>query len=367
MRLRAWQAVIESLELSVEPFSVLRSYAFFVAALMFGLPLLISYYAVGEDPGFAQRAIATYMAVSVGVGLLLLLRRGRPRGVSLVPEANTTPSRSAWKTPILALSFATAAVASFGAMKYYLQASFPSPSPLANLAGGVYVVSLGVAAALGVPLAAVALFPFLKQPLAKARLRLSAIALGVLYFVTYEVLVNEIVVTGYNTPPGNFVQSPSGLFPWAYVFTGGPAPGNAIETAIYTPYVLVQLNQYVNFIFQPFELVLAITMSVLVASAVVATYDLVRRSARMGGACSASATLSGVGAFLGYTATCPSCLAPTLVSVVFGGLASVQNVYSNLWGAVVPPLISVGALLFSLYVVGVGYGPASKGVPPSGG
>jgi hypothetical protein len=96
---------------------------------------------------------------------------------------------------------------------------------------------------------------------------------------------------------------------------------------------------------------------------VVSTYNLVRRSERMGGACSASATLSGVGAFLGYTATCPSCLAPTLVSVLFGGLASAEAVYSNLWGAVVPPVVSVVALVFSLFVIGKGYGKPRGGAP----
>lgn len=345
------------LDLAVEPAGVLRSYRFFVASLMFGLPLLISDYAVSQGGALAWPPVALYLAASLAVGLLLLLRRGRPKGVR--PELESTKplaSGGSSRGPFAALALATVAVAAFGAMRYLMASSYPSPSAPADFAGGVYVVALGAAAAVGFPYVTVAAFPFLKQAFSDRRLRLSAFLLAALYFLTYEVLVNEIVVTGFNTPPGNFVQSPSGVYPWAYAFTTGPAPGNFIETAIYSPYVLVQLNQYVNFYFQPFELALAVAISVLVASAVVATYNLVRTSERMGGACSASATLSGVGAFLGYTATCPSCLAPTLVSVVFGGLATVQAAYSNLWGAVVPPLVSLLALLVSLYVVGRAYG-----------
>lgn len=347
---------------SIEPGGVLRSYAFFVAALMFGLPLLISYYAVSQGGAFAVSATSAYLVVSLGVGLGLLLKRGRQvdldsmeAGSALQP---TRPSPGIW--PVLALAFATLAVAAFAAMRFLVAAAYPYPSPQANLAGGVYVLALAVAAVVGIPYAVVWAFPFLREPFSDRKLKLTAYLLGALYFVTYEILVNEIVITGYNTPPGNFVTSPTGLFPWAYVFTGGPAPWNAVETAVYSPYVLLQLNQLVNFIFQPFELALAVAMSVLVASTVVATYNLVRRNERLGGVCSASATLSGVGAFLGYTATCPSCLAPTLVSVVFGGLATVQAVYSNLWGAVVPPVVSVVALLISLHVVGRGYARSTK-------
>lgn len=347
------------MDLSVEPAGVLRSYAFFVASLMFGLPLLISYYAVSQGGALAFASVSAYLAASFAVGLLLLLRRGKPRGPDSAapPEGRPGPAGAAVrKWPVAALIFATAAVASFGSMKALVAASYPYPSASADIAGGVYVLALGAAAVIGVPYLVMAVFPFLRTPFSERRLRLTAYVVGALYFVTYELLVNEIVITGYNTAPGNFVQSPLGVYPWAYVFTSGPSPGSTVETAIYTPYVLVQFNQFVNFIFQPFELALAVAMSVLVASAVVATYNLVRRSERMGGACSASATLSGVGAFLGYTATCPSCLAPTLVSVVFGGLATVQAVYSNLWGAVVPPVVSVVALSFSLYAVGRGYG-----------
>ena len=347
---------------------MLRSYAFFVASLMFGLPLLISYYALSQGSPLVWPLISVYLTISLGIGLVLLVRRGSPSGGTerMMQENPTTPAAVASRRgPFIALILATVAVSAFGVMKYFTAYSFPYPSESANLAGGIYVVALGSAVIVGFPYLATAAFPFLRLPLSERRLRISAYLLAAVYFLTYEILVNEVIITGYNTPPGNFVTSPSGIFPWAYVFTSGPSPGSPVESIIYSPYVLVQLNQYVNFIFQPFELALAVAMSVLVAMAVVSTYFLERRSNRMGGACSASATLSGVGAFLGYTATCPSCLAPTLVSVVFGGLATVQALYSNVWGAVVPPLVSVLALFFSLYFVGRGYRGVTVGHPIS--
>jgi hypothetical protein len=342
------------LVLSVEPRSVLRSYAFLVVTLMFGLPLIVSFYAVGEGLGSAQAFVVAYVAASILVGLTLLVRRGH--GATASDARRLNPSASGGSiiskaTPFVALGSATLAVASFALMRYLIASSYPYPSASASVAGGVYMLALAVAATIGVPKLVTGSLPVLREALSDRRLRISAYLLGVAYFFTYEVLVNEVVITGYNTAPGNFVQAPLGTYPWAYIFTSGPAPGNLIETAIYSPYALVQLNQYVNLIIQPFEILLAVAISVLVASTVVVTYHTVRKSERMGGACSASATMSGVGAFLGYTATCPSCLAPTLISVVFGGVAAVQGVYSNIWGAVVPPLVSIGALVFSLLVL----------------
>lgn len=321
---------------------------------MFGLPLLISYYAVGEGLGAAPLLVLAYLVVSLTVGLLLLLKRsqqpGEPRAE--YPD-HFVPGPGAFSRfgPVAALSSATVAVISFGLMRYLLAVSYPYPSNSADFAGGVYVVALSAAATVGIPYAVAWGFPVVRRALAEGKLRVAAYLIGAAYFLTYEILVNEVVITGYNTTPGNFVQSPLGSYPFAYVFTSGPSPGNFLETAIYTPYVLVQLSPYVNFIFQPFELILAVAMSVLVATTVVVTYHTFKQSERMGGACSVSATLSGVGAFMGYTATCPSCLAPTLISVVFGGLATVQHLYSDVWAAVLPPLVSVLALLISMYLL----------------
>lgn len=349
--------------LSVEPRSVLRSYTFFVCSLMFGLPLLISYYVVSEGIGDSALIIGGYIGASLLVGVFLLLKRGKGETALREPEpVRATGPDSPYRRygPYLSLAFGTVAVASFGLMRYFILKTYPYPSASASWAGGLYVGALAVALALGVPLVVAWGFRPVRAALADRTLKVAAALLSLAYFVTYEILVNEILITGYNTSPGNIVQSPAGTYPFVYAFTGGPAPGNFIENAIYTPYVLLQASPGLNFIFQPFELALAVTISVLVGCTIVATYHTVRQSEVMGGACSASATLSGVGAFLGYTATCPSCLAPTLISVLFGGLSSVQLVYSNLWGAVIPPVVSVAALVFSLVMLAYAFRPRSS-------
>jgi hypothetical protein len=340
--------------LSVEPRSVLRSYTFLVVSLLFGLPLAVSYYAVSEGVGYAPLAVVLYVLGSLAAGLLLLVRRRvpipavpPPKGASESPPRGGSPA-ALWG---VALLFATGALASLWLMKYFVAVAYPYPSASADSAGAAYLVCVLLASVLGFPLLVRGAFSVVRSALSGRRMKVLAATIGVAYFFTYEFLVNEIVVTGYNSSPGTFVPSPVGTYPFAYVFTTGPSPANFVENAIYSPYVLIQLNKYVNLIFQPFEVILAVAASVLVASTVVVTYNYIRRSERMGGACSASATLSGVGAFLGYTATCPSCLAPTLISVAFGGLASVQAVYSNLWGVVIPPVVSIGALLASLVVL----------------
>lgn len=321
---------------------------------MFGLPLLISYYAVWEGLSPAPYFVVVYVAASLAIGLVLLLKRNgsvtdiKPNMIGPDKAGTGLVSRVG---PVAALGFGTVAVISFGAMRFLIGVSYPYPSSSAPEAGGVYVVTLFLAAAIGIPFAVSGAFPVVGSALAQRRLRIAAYLLAIAYFVTYEILVNEILITGYNAGPGNYVQPPMGTYPYVNVMTNGPSPGNFLENAIYNPYVVLQLSPNLNFIFQPFELVLAVAISVLVASTVVSTYSTVKESERMGGACSASATLSGVGAFLGYTATCPSCLAPTLISVAFGGLSSVQALYSNIYGAVVPPVVSIAALLFSLYMI----------------
>ena len=58
--------------------------------------------------------------------------------------------------------------------------------------------------------------------------------------------------------------------------------------------------------------------------------------------------MSTGGSILGLTATCPTCLVPSFVSVIFGGVAAAEIAYSNVYGAVLPPILSVGALVVSL-------------------
>jgi hypothetical protein len=64
--------------------------------------------------------------------------------------------------------------------------------------------------------------------------------------------------------------------------------------------------------------------------------------------CTRGTAMSTGGSILGLTATCPTCLVPTFVSVIFGGITVGEAAYSNIYGAVLPPILSVATLLASL-------------------
>jgi hypothetical protein len=352
--------------LSIDPGSVTRSYAFLMASLMFGLPLGLSYYLVQEDPTTSMAYLIGYIAASVVIGLGLLLRFGRRSRPT--PVVSPTPAEAQagglaafGSRTAIAMTLATIAVIAYAVMRYFVSVVYPLPSSQASLAGAIYLLTVGGASVVGFPTLVSGGFRVVREALAVKRYRRLAVLTGLAYFLTYEILVNEILITGYNTGPGNVVASPQGSYPWAYVFTSGPAPSNPLEIAIYVPYVLIQLNSVFNFVIQPFEMVLALLISTLVAANAVSTFYSIRRSSSIGGACSTGATLSGIGAFIGYTATCPSCLAPTLVSVFFGGVAAIQTSFSSLTGAVVPPLVSVVALTLSLEVLNRGVSKTAAG------
>jgi hypothetical protein len=342
-------------KLVVSPKSVTASYAFMVSSLMFGLPLLVSYYGIQQSAPLASLVIAGYAAASAVVGVALLLMLGNDEQDGRRPGQSTATHGGVRPIPleVLALLAASAGVILFASMRYLLAASYPYPSAVAGTVGEAYIASVAVAALLGFPALVTSGFGVVRNALHENGFRLLAFCAGAAYFLTYEIMVNEIVITGYNAPPGNFVPSPAG-YPALYVFTSGPSPSNPLEMAIYVPYVLVQLNDTFNFIFQPFEIIFAVLLSTLVAANIVATLHRIKLSSRIGGACSTAATVSGIGAFLGYTATCPSCLAPTLVSVIFGGFSGVQAAFSNLYGAILPPLVSTMALSLSLLVLNRG-------------
>ncbi|MDH2899861.1 MAG: hypothetical protein PXY39_02720, partial [archaeon] len=172
------------------------------------------------------------------------------------------------------------------------------------------------------------------------------------YLVTYLLLVNQILITGFNTPPSNVVGSPTGTYPFATVFTAGVAPSAALESVVYVPFILVQLNLYFNFIIQPFEIIFAIVLANLIAASIVSARYLIRQSS--GHSCATGAAFSGIGGIVGLTATCPSCLAPTMISVVFGGFSAASSLarYSTtLFGVITPPLVSILALFVSLVLL----------------
>ncbi len=335
--------------------SLSRAYVFWIGSLMFGLPLLSSFYPVQYSSSSLFEYLVPYALVSLIIGFLLL-RAGNFRAAhdrDKAPEVGAEKTREpSFLIGYIALSFATVAVLSYWTMKYFVAKTYPSPnSEFASLAAVIYLVSLLLAGTLGVPFLLWRVFPFVGNAISTNRgyYRI-AVVIGVLYFVTYLILVNQIIITGFNTPSGNFVPSPSGTYPFGFVFTAGPPPSSAIESAFYVPQIVFQLDQYFNLLVLPFEVILAAILSSLVAATVVSTLFLIRQSANH--SCATGATISGLGGFFGFTATCPTCLVPTLVSVFFGGVsASVPSIYSHLSGVVLPPLFSVAALSAGLIIL----------------
>lgn len=136
-----------------------------------------------------------------------------------------------------------------------------------------------------------------------------------------------------------------GAYPNALAMT--PAAVNQpLLDLVYLPTLLVQPSPQINLILIPFEMVFVTLLSLLVASNVTMAYYLISSKSAL--SCSTKGTvLSTSGSFLGLTATCPTCLAPTIVSVIFGSVSTAATIFSNFNGVVVPPVLSVGILLVS--------------------
>jgi hypothetical protein len=233
----------------------------------------------------------------------------------------------------IALSFGTLSVATFWLMKYFVIVAYPSPnSPIAAAMGVAYLISISVSTLSAMVFLLPRFFFSFRRAISERRFLLLGVVVGTCYFFTYMILANQIIITGFNTPPGNYVPTPSGSYPFTFVFTSGPPPSALLESTVYIPEILVQLNQYFNFIFMPFEIVLAIALSALVATSVTITFSLIE-GLKDRHSCLTGATVTGIGGFFGFTATCPTCLVPTLVSVFSGGVsATIPSFYSHLSG-----------------------------------
>jgi hypothetical protein len=96
----------------------------------------------------------------------------------------------------------------------------------------------------------------------------------------------------------------------------------------------------------PFEMIFAPLLALLTASNITMTYYLIKNNGLR--CCTKGTVMSTGGSILGLTATCPTCLIPSFVSVIFGGITAGEAVYSNVYGAVLPPILSVATLFLSL-------------------
>lgn len=299
--------------------------------------------------------LVPYIVITAVAGFTILIfaSRREDSGLSqanrLVSESGS--SKNTYLLGYIAILSGTVAVFSYWLMTHFDVLNFPNPSSHSSIvAGSFYLVSLSLAVATGLPFMITRVFPSLRVALANRRSLRIAIIVAIAYFFTYLIMVNQIVITAFNTSPGNVIPPPGGVYPFASAITAGPAPGMQLESAVYVPLFTIQLNPYFNVIIMPFEFAFAIALSILVAASVALALYLISRTA--GNSCYTGATVSGMGSFFGFTATCPTCLAPTLVSVLSGGVSStVPAFYTHVSGILLPPLVSILALLIGLSVL----------------
>jgi len=313
-----------------------------MGTLLFGLPLITAFNNV--DSAFYFRILLPYIAFSLTGTFLILVRPGggspstprEPKASGFVSILNSIP-------PYVVLGLFSGTVAAFGVMRNEVFSSYPYPPPAsASYLGGTYIVLLVVTSVLGLPRVLCYFFPTLAEILQQRRYAVMASAVSLSFALVYLVLVNQILIAGFNVSEN--LPPPSNAYPFAYTFTVGieqPA-----LNMVYLPYAVVQLSPQVNLLIVPFEMVFAVLLGLLVAANLTMGHFLISRS---GLRCSTAGTAaSAFGSIIGLTATCPTCLVPTLVSVLFGGITAAEAVYSNVYGALVPPVLSVGTLFLSL-------------------
>jgi hypothetical protein len=328
------------------------TYIFLMVALLFGLPLLTAYYNL--DPSLYFEALIPYLVVSISIALVLLIaaRNRNTLGGFSTPPSISRPSNFIAKFNsslpwYVVLGLVTAAVAMFVSLRFLVLSTYPFPPPQAlTLVGEAYIVLLLVTSILVFSRILYRGFPVLRQILRERKYALMSTAFSFCFAIVYFVLVNQILIGGFNaqlSAPGNLDPS-GGVYPYAFAMS--PGVHTPLVDLVYLPVVLVSLSPQFGLILIPFEMVFGVLLSLLVASNIVMAHYLITRS---GLRCSTRGTLMSTGgSILGLTATCPTCLASTMVSVLFGGLAATELLYSNFYGIVLPPVISVVTLILSI-------------------
>ena len=344
--------------------STSSAYLFLMVTLLFGFPLLVGYYRF--DYEYSIHVLIPYLTASTIITILLVISTrktdaykatslskrlsfGQVENVEI--KRNNNPSDVARRFPKLSFPIMLLLVAStvilFGVLSFIVVSSYPFPPPLriVTFLGEVYVVMLVATSIVVFPRILHRAFPILGQILKERKYALMAIIFASLFALVYLLLVNQIIVAGYNvelTVPASLV---GGTYPNAFAMTPGVVNQPLLDL-VYLPVLLVQLSPQINLILIPFEMVFVTLLSLLVAFNVTMAYYLI--SEKNGLKCSTKgAALSTGGSFLGLTATCPTCLAPTIVSVIFGGVSTATTIFSNFNGVVLPPVLSVAVLLLS--------------------
>jgi|GEM_PF-1030527 hypothetical protein len=346
--------------------SMSTAYLFLMITLLFGLPLLTAYY--GVNPSFFFAALIPYLAFSA-IGTMFIIRQSR-RNNSFPREAEASEralkalyldsSRNNSKPNFIAnlnskittfwiLALATSTVIVYSLMRLLIWASSPYPAPSEiNYLGWFYIVLLAITSVLGFSRLLYTAFPVLRSVLRNRRYAFLAGLFSLSFAIVYSLVVNGILIVGVNTtataPP------PSNSYPYVYP-PMTPATPDPIVNLVYLPTIVIQLSYQLNFIMIPFEVVFTALLSLLVGSNIAMAHYLISSN---GLKCSTKgAALSTSGSIIGLTATCPTCLVPAFVSALFGavgigGAGAIQNMYSNIYGVALPPLLSVATLFLSL-------------------
>src|SRR5579875_3437856 len=336
--------------------SMSTAYLFLMITLLFGLPLLTAYY--GVNPSFFFAALIPYLAFSA-IGTMFIIRQSR-RNNSFPREAEASEralkalyldsSRNNSKlTTFWILALATSTVIVYSLMRLLIWASSPYPAPSEiNYLGWFYIVLLAITSVLGFSRLLYTAFPVLRSVLRNRRYAFLAGLFSLSFAIVYSLVVNGILIVGVNTtataPP------PSNSYPYVYP-PMTPATPDPIVNLVYLPTIVIQLSYQLNFIMIPFEVVFTALLSLLVGSNIAMAHYLISSN---GLKCpTKGAALSTSGSIIGLTATCPTCLVPAFVSALFGavgigGAGAIQNMYSNIYGVALPPLLSVATLFLSL-------------------
>ncbi len=315
-----------------------------MVALLFGLPLLTAYY--GANPECFFSAILPYLAVTVSISVYLIARSGfNPGSLSLGERSTFIAKFNSFPLFIILIPIIWT-MALFIALSYVFFSTFPVPPPSSVMAplGEAYIVLIIVASVLGFSRIIYRAFSVLHRIFEEKKYVLMVSIFSASFAVVYLLLVNQIIIAGFNVQQTAPAQVFGNGYPSMLAMT--PATEQFVLDLVYLPIIIVQLSPQVNLILIPFEMVFVTVLSLLVGSNIAMAHYLITNS---GLRCSTKGTaLSTSGSILGLTATCPTCLAPTFVSVLFGGITSVTTVYSNYYGVVLPPVLSLGALLLSV-------------------
>ena len=315
-----------------------------MVSLLFGFPLLTAYYNVNAQ--FYFLVTIPYLVITIGIALFMIVRS---QTLGAIPPPKKEGKKSNFMATFnsipyyVALSLVTLAVVMYSLLRYLVLSTYPFPAPaIVNPLGQAYLVVLAVASVIGFSKILYHISPVLREIFREKKYALMAVVISVSFWLVYTLLVNQLIVVGFNAV--GTVPPPGGNYPFSFAMVPGVrAP---FIDLVYLPIVIVQFDAQVNMILVPFEMVFATLLSLLVAANVSAAHYLISNS---GLRCSTKGTvISTSGSILGLTATCPTCLAPTFISVIFGGITAAEAAYSNVYGVVLPPVLSLATLLLSL-------------------